>query len=94
MFEDEESIYSFIANKRDEVSNHLEQFRFRDALNSMMDVARFGNKYLTEKEPWKLVKSSPNITKGIIYNVLQIIANLALLSEPFLPFTAKNYVKF
>ena len=90
LFEDEESIYSFIANKRDEVSNHLEQFRFRDALNSMMDVARFGNKYLTEKEPWKLVKSSPNITKGIIYNVLQIIANLALLSEPFLPFTAKK----
>jgi len=90
LFEDEESIYSFIANKRDEVSNHLEQFRFRDALNSMMDVARFGNKYLTEKEPWKLVKSSPNITEGIIYNVLQIIANLALLSEPFLPFTAKK----
>ncbi len=90
LFEDEEKIYSFIIKKRDEVSSYLEQFRFRDALNSMMDVARYGNKYLTEKEPWKLVKTSPNITEGIIFNVLQIIANLSLLSEPFLPFTAKK----
>jgi methionyl-tRNA synthetase len=90
LIEDEEMIYSFITKKRDEVTNYLEQFKFREALNSMMDVARFGNKYLTEKEPWKLAKTSPNITKGIIYNILQLVANLSLLSEPFLPFTAQK----
>ena len=75
LIEDEEMIYSFITKKRDEVTNYLEQFKFREALNSKMDVARFVNKYLTEKEPWKLAKTSPNITKGIIYNILQLVAN-------------------
>lgn len=66
----------------------IEHYRFREALNEFMNLARLGNKYLTETEPWKTFKTDPNIVKTNLNIALQICANLAILCEPFMPFTA------
>jgi methionyl-tRNA synthetase len=72
------------------IGGSLEQFRFREALTEMMNLARLGNKYLTESEPWKLYKADPERVKTILNISLEICANLAILCEPFLPFTAER----
>ncbi|HSV75626.1 MAG TPA: methionine--tRNA ligase [Bacteroidales bacterium] len=70
------------------ISQSLENYRFREALAELMNLARLGNKYLTDAEPWKLFNSNPGRTGTILNLSLQICANLAILAEPFLPFTA------
>ena len=65
----------------------IEKFRFREASQNLMQIARIGNKYLAEKEPWKLIDKNPKRVSEIINTALQIAACLALVSEPFLPFT-------
>lgn len=70
------------------VGSSLDNFRFREALNEMMNLARLGNKYLTDSEPWKLIKTDESRVKTILNVSLQICANLSVLSAPFLPFTA------
>jgi methionyl-tRNA synthetase len=70
------------------ISKSIESYRFREALAEMMNLARLGNKYLADEEPWKLVKTDEIRTKTIMNIALQIAANLAIVSEPFLPFTA------
>ncbi len=72
---------------RENVENNLEAFRFRQALAEAMNLARLGNKYLADTEPWKVVKTDPERVKTILYVSLQITANLAILLEPFLPFS-------
>lgn len=72
------------------IGRSIETYRFREALSELMNLARLGNKYLTETEPWKLVKVDPERTKTVMNISLQICANLALLSEPFLPFSAEK----
>lgn len=74
----------------EKIGRSIEQYRFREALNELMNLARLGNKYLTENEPWKTIKTDPERTATILNISLQICANLALLSEPFLPFTAEK----
>ncbi len=74
----------------EKISHSIEHFRFREALAFFMDIARLGNKYLTEKEPWKVFPNDPEAVKGILNNALQITANLAVLSEIFLPETARK----
>lgn len=69
---------------------NIENYKFREALSEMMNLARLGNKYLTECEPWKTYKTDIERTKTSINISLQICANLAILAEPFLPFTAKK----
>jgi len=68
----------------------LEAFRFRESQAEMMNLARAGNKYLTDAEPWKIFKEDPERVKTILNISLQICANLAILCEPYLPFTAKR----
>jgi methionyl-tRNA synthetase len=70
------------------ISSSIEAFRFREALSHLMDLARTGNKYLADTEPWKLIKTDPERVRTILNISLQITANLAITSEPFLPFTA------
>ena len=70
------------------VGRSIETYRFREALAEMMNLARLGNKYLTETEPWKLFKENPERTGTVLNIALQICANLAVLCAPFLPFTA------
>jgi methionyl-tRNA synthetase len=70
------------------VSKALEQFKFREAVTEWMNVARLGNKYLAETEPWKLIKTDPERVKTIMNIALQISCNLAIMAEPFIPFTS------
>lgn len=77
-----------ITEQREKISAALENFQFREALTEMMNVARHGNKMLTEKEPWKTAKTDKEATAYTLYDGLQIVANLAILCRPFLPFTS------
>lgn len=77
-----------INNSVKEVSDSLDRYRFREALGKMMDLARAGNKYLADEEPWKVYKSDPHRVATVLYAALEISAALSYLCEPFLPFTA------
>ena len=81
---------TFISAQRDKISDALEHFHFREALGEMLNVARHGNQMLSEKEPWKLIKTDKEATARVLYDCLQIIANLGILCEPFLPFSSKK----
>jgi methionyl-tRNA synthetase len=70
------------------ISASIENYRFREALTEVMNVARLGNKYLAETEPWKVIKTDEDRVRTILNISLQIVANLEILIEPFLPFTA------
>ncbi len=72
------------------IGDSIDNYRFREGLANMMDLARLGNKYLAETEPWKVIKENPARVETIMNIALQIAANLAILSEPFLPFTAEK----
>ena len=68
----------------------LDAFKFREAQKEAMNLARIGNKYIADEEPWKVVKTDPERVKTIIYISLQLTANLAIAFEPFLPFSSKS----
>ncbi|HUH26537.1 MAG TPA: methionine--tRNA ligase [Flavobacterium sp.] len=70
------------------IASSIERYRFREALGEMMNVARLGNKYLADEEPWKLIKTDEERVKTQMYVALQIAAALSTLVEPFLPFSA------
>ncbi len=72
------------------VSSSIERYRFREAMGEVMNVARLGNKYLADEEPWKMVKDNPERVKTQMFVALQIATALAVLAEPFLPFTAEK----
>lgn len=71
----------------------LVQYKFRDAQKEAMNLARIGNKYIADTEPWKVVKTDPERVKTIIYLSLQLTANLSIVFEPFLPMSSKNLRK-
>ena len=70
------------------ISGSIDRYRFREAGQELMNLARLGNKYLADEEPWKVIKQDGDRVKTIMYVALQIAAALAVLSEPFLPFTS------
>jgi methionyl-tRNA synthetase len=70
------------------ISSSIERYRFREALGELMNVARLGNKYLADEEPWKMVKENPERVQTQMYVALQIATALSVLCEPFLPFTS------
>lgn len=86
---DHETLKEFADVKAD-VESYLDNFRFRDAQKEAMNLARIGNKYLADTEPWKLAKTDMSRTATILHIGLQIAANLAIAFEPFLPFSAKK----
>lgn len=75
------------------ISNSIERYRFREALSELMNLARLGNKYLTDMEPWKIYKTDVEKVNQIINVSLQIVASLSILSEPFLPFSSEKLQK-
>lgn len=77
----------------EKIGTLIENFKFRDALFELMNLARLGNKYLTENEPWKTIKTDSERTATVLNISLQICANLAVLSEPFLSFSANKLQK-
>jgi methionyl-tRNA synthetase len=83
-----------IANIKDEVDKSLETFRIRESLKNAMDLARLGNKYLADEEPWKVLKTDMERVKTIMNISLQITANLTICLEPFLPFSMNKLRQF
>ncbi|MDO5571738.1 MAG: methionine--tRNA ligase [Bacteroidales bacterium] len=90
---DKQTIADF-ENVKTEVERYLDQYRFRDALKEAMNLARIGNKYLADTEPWKLAKTDMARVSTIMNISLQIVANLGIAFEPFLPFAAKKMRDF
>ncbi|WP_027377584.1 methionine--tRNA ligase [Kaistella palustris] len=76
-----------------EIENFLEHYEFRNALTSMMNLARFGNQYLQIEEPWKTIKDNPEKAAGSLFVAAQIAVGLAQICEPFLPFSAEKLQK-
>ena len=75
---------------RKALENYIETFHFREALKEAMNIARIGNKYISDTEPWKVAKTDMDRTASILYTSLQICADLAIAFEPFLPFSAEK----
>lgn len=86
---DQETLKEFCGVK-EKLEALLENFRFRDALKEAMNLARIGNKYIADCEPWKVIKTAPERVKTIINISLQLTANLAIAFEPFLPFSSQK----
>jgi methionyl-tRNA synthetase len=94
LLEIDNALLSEITNAKKLVEDNIETFRFRDALKEAMNLARAGNKYLTETEPWKVIKENPERVKTILYCCIQVTANLSLICEPFLPASSLKIRKF
>lgn len=89
-FDYDQEILDELKGYPDLIEEKIVNYRFREALAHMMEFARLGNKYLAETEPWKLQKENPERVKTIMNLALQIAANLSIVTEPFLPFTAQK----
>jgi methionyl-tRNA synthetase len=95
--QDDDAVLKEIPGIREKVEASLETFRFREALKEAMNLARLGNKYLADTEPWKVIKTDPERVKTIMNIALQITANLTVILEPFLPFSMeklRNWLNF
>ncbi len=86
----DQSAIDAIAQFPARIAESIAQFRFREAQSHLIDLARLGNKYLADTEPWKLMKTDESRVKTILNIAAQIAANLTILCEPFLPFTSKR----
>lgn len=84
---EDKALVDALADYPARIGKNIEKYRFREALSELMNVARLGNKYLTDTEPWKIYKENPQRVQTVLNLSLQICANLSVLSEPFLPFT-------
>ena len=90
---DEAMVAMHIFQSKEKIEKSMEQFRFREALFEVMEVARLGNKFLADNEPWKLIKTNEKKTAAIMNLALQICANLSVLMKPFLPHSSQNLEK-
>jgi methionyl-tRNA synthetase len=85
---EEAVVATHIFQSKEKMEKSIEQFRFREALFELMEVARMGNKFLADQEPWKLIKTNEAKTAAILNLALQICANLSVMMKPFLPFSS------
>ena len=90
LFDHEHAVIQKINESPQLIEKSIGQYKFREALMHLIDLARAGNKYLADTEPWKLIKENPERVETILNVSLQVAANLAVLSQPFLPFTANK----
>lgn len=88
--ERDEEVIAAMKEFPSKIENALEQFKFREAATQLIDLARVGNKYLADTEPWKLIKTDQERVETIMHIALQLAGSLAILSEPFLPFTSQK----
>ena len=89
----DEEVIQAVSEAPSKIASVLDQFKFREALAQMMELARVGNKYLADTEPWKLIKEDRSRVETILNIALQISANLSIVCEPFLPHTSKRLVE-
>lgn len=90
LYDAEREVLEQLVQLPKKVADALDNFKFREGLAAMMELARIGNKYLAETEPWKLAKENPERVKTILNISLQLAANLTIVGAPFLPFTAEK----
>ena len=88
--EADEATLAELAAAPNKIAQLIEQYKFRAACQEMIQLARLGNKYLADEEPWKLIKTNPDRVATIMHTALQVAAGLAITSEPFLPHTAQK----
>ena len=86
-------ILSEVISEKNDIESNLNQFKFREALKSLINIARIGNKYLADTEPWKIKKENPERVEQILKTSFEIVSYLAVLSEPFIPFTSEKLKK-
>ena len=86
-FKIDKDLVSEVETLKEKIESSLEEFKFREALSYYIDIARAGNKYLAETEPWHLIKTDGERVKSILNLSMQIVANLSILGKPFLPFS-------
>ncbi len=86
----EQEVLDQISVLTNKIESSIQRYRFREALSFLMELARLGNKYLADTEPWKAQKTNPEAVQTIMYIGLQIAAKLSVVAEPFIPFTAKR----
>ena len=91
--EDDKDVLEALKDAPRIIGKSIERYRFREGSQELMNLARLGNKYLADKEPWKKIKTDEGRVKTIMYVALQIAAGLAVVSEPFLPFTSAKLKK-
>ena len=89
----DKEIFIQIKELTEKIEQSLERYRFREAQQELMNIARLGNKFLADEEPWKLIKTDEQRVETIMYVALQIATALAIVSEPFLPFTSQKLKK-
>jgi methionyl-tRNA synthetase len=86
----DQQVLDLLREQPDKIGQSIYNFKFREALNQMMELARAGNKYLADTEPWKIIKEDHERVKTIMNVALQVAASLGVVCEPFLPFTASK----
>ena len=82
-----------VISEKNDIESNLNQFKFREALKSLINIARIGNKYLADTEPWKIKNENPERVEQILKTSFEIVSYLAVLSEPFIPFTSEKLKK-
>ena len=90
LLDKDKNVLDLVNQSINKVEESLSNFKFRDACSEFMNIARTGNKYLADEEPWKIIKENPERVKTVIFISLHISSVLAIVSEPFIPFTSKK----
>ena len=90
LLDKDKNVLDLVNQSINKVEESLSNFKFRDACSEFMNIARIGNKYLADEEPWKIIKENPERVKTVIFISLHISSVLAIVSEPFIPFTSKK----
>jgi methionyl-tRNA synthetase len=86
----DKNVHDAIGKAYDSIVTNVENYKFRQGLMDVMELARFGNKYLTDNEPWKIIGTDPNKAQQVLVDSMMIIAHLGACIQPFLPFTSKK----
>lgn len=86
----ESRVWQTILGQYTKVEDAIEAYEFKNAQAEMINLARFGNQYLTKEEPWKTIKTNPEAAAAVLFDCLQIINHLAIIGQPFLPFTSQK----
>ena len=89
----DKEVFNELKGVKEKVEGLLNNYKFRDAQREVMNIARIGNKYMTDCEPWKIWKTNPERVQTVLYVCLQLVANLAIAFAPFLPFSSEKLRK-
>ena len=93
MVDSDSQVLNEVISQKNDIESNLNQFKFREALRSLINIARIGNKFLADTEPWKIKNENPERVEQILKTSFEIVSYLAVLSEPFIPFTSEKLKK-